>query len=166
MMKNAWEMIGRLVSEPKGNYEELPDGQRKLKNVWLTVAVDRSYKADSEADFIPLVVFDRTAEFIMRNSQSNFEKGLAAMFRKGALVFAEGKIRTSPYKQNGETIYRTSLVCTGIEPLGPAKRLDEVPQQEAGSVQQEIQQQAAQPALQYSTEEERIRVNTQFPFPL
>ena len=76
MSKNYVMEIGRLVDAPKGNYETTKDGQTKLKNVWLTVAVNRSYKPDSETDFIPFVAFDSTAEFIMRNAIPNLEKGL------------------------------------------------------------------------------------------
>lgn len=176
---NMFISKGRLVSAPKGNYKEEASGERKLLNVWITLGVDRGHKEDSGTDFIQYVVFGKTAEFVMRNSVPNTDKGLAPMFRKGAKVEVVGAIRTSKREVNGETSYITSLVVEDIKPLSEAKKLEEweaeqegkkqsnqtaptpaptpAPQPEPAPVQQ---QQAIAPA---QTEQQRI--DAEFPFP-
>lgn len=66
-----------------------------------TIAVDRKYKREGEinADFIPCVVFGKSAEFAEK------------YFRKGSKVAVVGRIQTGSYTNgDGQKVYTTDVV--------------------------------------------------------
>lgn len=85
---NHWDGIGRLVRDVK--LESTQGGKSYLKNA---IAIDR--KGDG-ADFIPIIAWEKTAEFIEK------------YFRKGNKIGISGRIQTSTYKdKDGKS--RTSV---------------------------------------------------------
>lgn len=87
--------IGRLIKD----VEVRVAGNTKVGR--YTLAVDRDYKKDGEqtADFIPCVVFGKSAEFA--------EKYL----KKGMKVAVSGRIQTGSYKnKDGQTVYTTDMM--------------------------------------------------------
>lgn len=81
-MINTVVLMGRLTAEPV--LKTTTTG----KNVCsFCIAVDRSFKSGDErqADFINIVAWNSTAEFICR------------YFKKGALIALEGSVRTRQY---------------------------------------------------------------------
>ena len=67
----------------------------------FTIAVNRPKAKDStkqEADFVPCVAWDKTAEFIRD------------YFHKGDSVCIVGKIRTRNYEKDGRKVYITEVV--------------------------------------------------------
>lgn len=133
-MNNIVITTGRLVNSPKGNFKEEASGERKLLNVWLTLGVDREGK-DAGTDFPQYVAFDNVADFLMRNSVPNKEKGLAPMFRKGARVRITGEVRTSKLEVNGKITYPTSLVARDIDILSDPMPLEIWEQKQTGGEQ-------------------------------
>ena len=76
-------LMGRLTSDPE--LKQTPSG---VSTCQITVAVNRSYTSqDGErpTDFITVVAWRQTAEFISRN------------FTKGKLILVEGQLRTRTY---------------------------------------------------------------------
>lgn len=59
---NKVVLLGRLTKDPEVRYST---GEKETAVARYTVAVDRRFKRDGEptADFIPCVVFGRSAEF-------------------------------------------------------------------------------------------------------
>ena len=86
-MVNRVVLIGRLTRDPN----ELRTSPSGVSVTSFTVAVDNRFskQENNKADFIPVVVFNKTAEFICNYA------------RKGALVAVEGRLQQRTY-QNKE----------------------------------------------------------------
>ena len=81
---NKVVLVGRLTRDPEVRYSQ---GANPTAVARYTVAVDRRFKRDGEptADFIPCVVFGRSAEFAEK------------YFRQGMRVSISGRIQTGSY---------------------------------------------------------------------
>lgn len=89
-------LIGRLTRNPEMRYSE----NSNTAIARYTLAVNRPFKQDGgqEADFLPCVAFNKTAEFA--------EKYLA----KGIRVCVEGRIQTGSYtNREGQKVYTTEI---------------------------------------------------------
>ena len=94
---NKWVGVGRLVRDPEVRYSQ---GENATAVARYTVAVDRRFKRDGEptADFIPCVVFGRSAEFAEK------------YFRQGLRVAISGRITTGSYtNKDGIKVYTTEV---------------------------------------------------------
>ena len=83
-MINRVVLMGRLVADP-----ELKTTTNGISVTSFRIAIDRSYvKAGEErkADFIDIVAWRQTAEFVCRN------------FSKGALIAVDGQIQSRNYE--------------------------------------------------------------------
>ena len=95
---NKAVLVGRLTRDPEVRYSQ---GENATAVARYTVAVDRRFKRDGEptADFIPCVVFGRSAEFAER------------YFRQGMRVSISGRIQTGSYtNREGQKVYTTEVV--------------------------------------------------------
>ena len=89
-------LAGRLTSDP-----ELKQSTSGLSVTSFSLAVNRAVAKDAEkkADFINIVAWRQTAEFITR------------YFHKGSAICVVGSIQTRSWKdQNGNTRYATEVV--------------------------------------------------------
>ena len=86
-MVNRVVLVGRLTRDPN----ELRTSPSGVSVTSFTVAVDNRFSKQetNKADFIPVVVFNKTAEFICNYA------------RKGSLVAVEGRLQQRTY-QNKE----------------------------------------------------------------
>ena len=77
-------LMGRLTRDPEVRYTS---GENSLAIARYTLAVDRKIRKDGDttADFIPCVVFGRSAEFVEK------------YFRKGLKITIAGRIQTGSY---------------------------------------------------------------------
>jgi single-strand DNA-binding protein len=93
-------LIGRLTKEPELRY--IPESQTAV--CAFTIAVDRAFSKEKQADFIRITVFGKQAE--------NCERFLA----KGRNVGIQGRIQTGSYKdKEGKTVYTTDVVADRVE---------------------------------------------------
>lgn len=93
-MLNQAVLMGRLVAEPELRYT-----QSNIPVVSFRLAVDRNYVrqgAERETDFINIVAWRSTAEFVSR------------YFHKGQLVAVQGSIQTRNYT-DGQGNKRTAF---------------------------------------------------------
>ena len=91
-------LMGRLTRDPEVRYSA---GENAMAIARYTLAVDRRFKRDGEAtaDFIPCVVFGRSAEFAEK------------YFHQGMRVTISGRIQTGSYTNNeGNRVYTTEVV--------------------------------------------------------
>ena len=91
-------LVGRLTRDPEVRYSQ---GENATAVARYTVAVDRRFKRDGEptADFIPCVVFGRSAEFAEK------------YFRQGMRVSISGRIQTGSYtNKDGVKVYTTEVI--------------------------------------------------------
>lgn len=96
-------LIGRLTAEPELRYS-----QNGTAVASFTLAVNRKFKKD-EADFIPIVVWNKPAE-----SCANYLK-------KGSQVAIEGRIQTRSYEtQDGQKRKITEVIADSVEFLSKA----------------------------------------------
>ena len=89
---NKVVLLGRLTKDPEVRYST---GEKETAVARYTVAVDRRFKRDGEptADFIPCVVFGRSAEFAEK------------YFHQGMRVSISGHIQTGSYtNKDGVTV--------------------------------------------------------------
>lgn len=94
---NKWIGIGRLTADPE--LKATPSGVNVTS---FTVACNRipNQNGEATADFINIVAWRKTAEFITR------------YFRKGQMICIEGKIQTRSYTdQRGDKRYVTEVVA-------------------------------------------------------
>ena len=96
-------LIGRLARD--SDERTSGEGRMVLRN---SLAVDRRFKSQGEgqatADFIPIVAFGKTAEFI-----SNY-------FSKGKKIAIVGRIQTGSYENaEGRKIYTTDVIVEEVE---------------------------------------------------
>ena len=95
---NKVVLVGRLTRDPEVRYSQ---GDNATVVGRYTLAVERRYKKDGEptADFIPCVVFGRSAEFTEK------------YFRQGIRVSISGHIQTGSYtNKDGVKVYTTVVI--------------------------------------------------------
>lgn len=98
---NSVQLIGRLTRDPEIRYT---DGGASIARFGL--AVDRRFKQENgaDADFINIVSFGKTAEFIEK------------YFHKGMKVALNGRIQTGSYTdKDGKKVYTTDIVAENVE---------------------------------------------------
>ena len=96
---NKVVLIGRLTRDVETRYSQ---GNEPIAISRYTLAVDRKYKKDgeAEADFINCVAFGKAGDFAEK------------YFRKGMKVSVAGRIQTGSYLDNetGKRVYTTDIV--------------------------------------------------------
>ena len=118
-MLNKVVLIGRLVKDP-----ELRNTQSGKSVVNFTIAVDRPYIADSgerEADFIPIVAWNKTAENIVK------------YVGKGRLIAVAGRMQVRNYEKDNVRHYVTEVIADDVRFLDRAPEESEAsapPQQQ------------------------------------
>lgn len=98
---NSVQLIGRLTRDPEIRYT---DGGASIARFGL--AVDRRFKQENgaDADFINIVSFGKTAEFIEK------------YFHKGIKIALNGRIQTGSYTdKDGKKVYTTDIVAENVE---------------------------------------------------
>lgn len=92
---NSVVLLGRLTKDPDNRVTQ---GGKAVTR--YTLAVDRRVKKgeQSQADFIPCIVWDKGAEFASK------------YFKKGTKILIRGRIQTGSYEKDGRTIYTTDIV--------------------------------------------------------
>lgn len=107
-------LMGRLTKDPEVRYSQGVSANQIVAR--YTLAVDRRFSKENEADFINCVVFGKSAEFSEK------------YFRKGTNVLIEGRIQTGSYtNQKGEKIYTTDIVVESQEFAESKKQGEEQP---------------------------------------
>lgn len=118
-MLNKVVLIGRLVKDP-----ELRNTQSGKAVANFTIAVDRPYVADSgerEADFIPIVAWNKTAENIVK------------YVGKGRLIAVAGRMQVRNYEKDNVRHYVTEVIADDVRFLDRAPEESEAsapPQQQ------------------------------------
>ncbi|HBJ2622339.1 TPA: single-stranded DNA-binding protein [Clostridium botulinum] len=102
-------ITGNLVRDIDLKFAE-GTGTAVLRN---TVAAKRRFKDKNtqkyESDFIPIVAFGKTAEFI------------AEHFTKGTGIQIEGHMQSGKYDRDGTTIYTLEALVENVEFMGESK---------------------------------------------
>ena len=98
MLNNA-VIMGRICNDLE--LRKTPSGVSVTR---FTVAVDRAYKQGEEriADFINVIAWRGTAEFICRN------------FNKGKAIVVKGAIQTGSYEKDGRKINTFEIVADDV----------------------------------------------------
>ena len=92
---NKVVLMGRLTRDPEVRYSQ---GESATAVARYTLAVERRFKREGEqtADFIPCVVFGKSAEFAEK------------YFRQGLRISVSGRIQTGSYtNKDGIKVYTT-----------------------------------------------------------
>ena len=95
---NKVVLVGRLTRDPEVRYSQ---GDSSTAVARYTLAVDRRFKRDNDpsADFIPCVVFGKSAEFADK------------YLRQGTKIVVVGRIQTGSYtNKDGQKVYTTDVV--------------------------------------------------------
>ena len=103
-MVNRVVLIGRLTRDPN----ELRVSPSGVSVTSFTVAVDNRFSKQegNKADFIPVVVFNKTAEFVCNYA------------RKGALVAVEGRLQQRTYQnKDNQTVNVLEVVADNVQLL-------------------------------------------------
>lgn len=99
---NKLMLIGRLTKAPELKYT-----QSGTAVATFTLAVDRKFSKEKEADFISCVAWQKTAEFI------------AQWFGKGQQMALEGRLQVRTYDDNdGKKHWVTEVIAEQVEFCG------------------------------------------------
>lgn len=108
---NKLVIVGNLARDPE--YQILQSGTAMAK---FTVASNRRGKGmdgKPEADFIPCVAWNKTAEFVSKH------------FHKGSGIVIDGSLRVRPYEKDGQKRIAYECVCENVDFCGPKRRDDD-----------------------------------------
>lgn len=100
---NVVNLIGRPTRNPEIRYSGKGKEQTAVAN--FSLAVDNPFRKDKDnnADFIRIVAFGKTAEFIEKYVEQGVRIGLT------------GRIQTGSYEhEDGYTVYTTDIVASNI----------------------------------------------------
>ena len=102
-MLNLVALMGRLTDEP-----ELRHTTNGTPVVSFTLAVERRFKTGEErtADFINVVAWRQTAEFVSR------------YFQKGSMIAVQGSIQTGSYEKDGVKRYTVEISADNVSFCG------------------------------------------------
>ena len=131
-------LMGRLTADPE--IKSTPGGNLVTS---FSLAVDRRYKQGEEkkADFISIVAWRHTAEFITR------------YFRRGDAILILGEIQTRTYEKDGVKHYVTEVLAQEAT-FCEAKRneaRDNTPADDNGAMAQKLGSQSYMPSA-YTTD--------------
>lgn len=131
-MINRCILVGRLTRDP-----ELRKTQTGKSVVSFTVACNRRFGQQDEADFINCVAWNQTADF------------MANYLTKGALVGLEGRIQSRSYEDaTGKRVYVQEVVVDTLQSLESRTQRQEQSSGSAGYGQGNRQQNDYQPTYQ------------------
>ena len=130
---NSVALVGRLTKNPIVTYTQGGSSITKF-----SIAVDRRFKTDGQpsADFINVVVFGKTGEFVEK------------WFHKGEPISITGRIQTGSYtKQDGTKVYTTDVIAESAEfvPGKPQNQSQEPEQVNEGFMQINAEDEAGLP---------------------
>lgn len=96
---NICTFLGRLTADP-----ELRTTSSGINVTRFTVAVDRPYKKgeDKQADFINVVAWRGTAEFVTK------------YYRKGSSIGLSGSLRVEKYEKDGQKLTSYVIVADKV----------------------------------------------------
>lgn len=118
---NVVVLVGRLTRDPDIRSTQ---GDNSTIVARYTLAVDRRFKRDGEnsADFISMVSFGKTAEFI--------EKYVC----KGTKLCVRGRIQTGSYtNKDGQKVYTTDVIGEDVE-FAESKKASQENGENAGAI--------------------------------
>ena len=105
-MLNKAILMGRLTADPA-----LRHTQSNRPVTSFALAVDRSYGKEQQADFIDIVAWNKTAEFVCQ------------YFRKGLLVAVEGRLQTRLWEdKQGNKRKSVEVVADGVRHFAVPKK--------------------------------------------
>ena len=112
---NNVNLIGRLARDPELKYTNTGKAVASF-----TVAVNRGFGKDNEADFINCVAWEKTAE------------NMANYTSKGSQVGISGRLQVRSYDNNeGKKVYVTEVVANFVEFIGSKADQGQKPRQES-----------------------------------
>ena len=90
----------------------------------FTIAVDRRYQKDGnkQADFIPIIAWRSTAEFICKH------------FDKGKMINIVGRIETRSWEKDGQKRYATEVIVDEVNCGGDKQKQEGVPVDDTGFI--------------------------------
>lgn len=116
---NVVALVGRVTRDPDIRQSQ---GENPTVVARYTLAVDRrGTKEKDKADFISMVSFGKTAEFLQK------------YVKKGTKLCIRGRIQTGSYEKDGKKIYTTDVVAEDIE-FAESKKSQEQPKDDFISV--------------------------------
>ncbi len=105
-MLNVVAIMGRLVADPQ--LRQTTTGKNVAS---FRIACDRGRRdpnGQSQADFLDVVAWDRTAEFVCR------------YFQKGSLIAVDGRLQSRSYQdKNGNNRQAVEIVANNVNFTGP-----------------------------------------------
>ena len=101
---NTVTIMGRISNDLE--LRKTPAGKSVMS---FNVAVDKTVSGERYADFIPVVAWDKTAEFI------------TSYFSKGKMICVEGRLQTRMYEAEGQKRFVMEVVADRVHFTGEKK---------------------------------------------
>lgn len=136
-MLNVVVIMGRLARDP-----ELRQTTTGKSVASFRIACDRGRKdanGQSQADWLDVVAWDRTAEFICK------------YFQKGSLIVIDGRLQTRQYQdKNGQNRTAVEIVAQNVSFCGSKESTSLAPQNAAQRPAAPLQRTQGMPDVSYS----------------
>lgn len=104
MAYNLCVLIGRLTADPE--LKTTPNGNFVTS---FSIAVDDGYGENKSTDFINIVAWKKTAEFVSK------------YFKKGSEILVTGRVKTRTYEKDGKKRTITEIVADKVDFCGGKK---------------------------------------------
>ena len=104
-----------LIGRPTKDMDFRQNGENSVAR--FTLAVDRKFSKEKQADFISCVAFNKTAE------------NLNKYVKKGQKIAVMGEIRTGSYEKDGVKVYTTDVLVNEFEFCESKKEQESAPDQ-------------------------------------
>ncbi|MDR0851551.1 MAG: single-stranded DNA-binding protein [Clostridiales Family XIII bacterium] len=91
-------LTGNLARDPEVRYS-----QNQLAIARFTIAVKDTFAKEDRADFIRVVAFGKTAEFVER------------YLKKGSKIGIEGRWKHDSYEKEGQKVYTDEVIANRVE---------------------------------------------------
>ncbi|AAV30189.1 single strand DNA binding protein [Lactobacillus phage LL-Ku] len=98
----------------------------------FTLAVDRNYKSDQQADFLTVSVWGKQAE------------NTATYCHKGSLVGVQGHLRSGSYDKNGQKVYFVDVEADSVQFLDTRNKTQDASQNSNLGAQSDFSYQSGQ----------------------
>mgnify|MGYP001392146922 FL=1 len=97
---NSVNLIGRPTRDPDVRYTK---GKDSIAIANVSLAVDNPFSKEDKADFVRVVAFGKTAEFMEKHVYKGKGRGIT------------GRIQTGSYQHDdGYTVYTTDIVVSNV----------------------------------------------------
>lgn len=137
-MLNKALLVGNLTKDPV-----FSKTQSGISVARFTLACNRTFSKNNEADFITCIAWRQTAEF------------MSQYVKKGNTIAIDGRITTGSYDDSttGKKVYTTDVTCDSVQLIVGSKKQEEQPSDQPQTWQSKAKEEKKFESTSWDTDE-------------